>query len=77
MYTIKDSAGVEVITIAQLVAQTHRGRVVKVRGGEIANHPERKGFYTVDGKGIHSLTGLRMWLGSYHYEFGEAVFYPA
>jgi hypothetical protein len=34
------------------------------------------GFYTVNGEGKHSLEGLKIWLGAYHYEFGETVFFP-
>jgi hypothetical protein len=72
--TTKDSAGATIITATELVARTYRGETVEIKGGTVARRDD--GFYTVNGEGKHSLEGLKIWLGAYHYEFGETVFFP-
>jgi len=74
----RDLAGKEVITRTEFISRTYRGETVVVNGGYGPQEIRRleDGYYTVDGEGHHSLYGLLEWLGSYHAEFGEAVFWP-
>ena len=77
--TSTDRAGKKVITPTQLISRTRRGEAVTVNGGNGPVTIKRidAGHYSVNGQGNHTLLGLKVWLGSYHYEFGEAVFWPA
>lgn len=75
---MKDSTGVEVMTVTEFIAHTYRGGSVKLEasGGFYIVKRRKDGFYTADGRGKHSLDGIRTWFGVYHAEFGSAVFYP-
>lgn len=77
--TTEDAAGKKIITRAQIVSRTRTGEKVAIRGGQGVVTIERTGTdrYAVNGQGQHSLEGLLTWLGQYHWEFGEAVFFAA
>ncbi len=75
---MKDSIGREVLTVTEFVAGTYNGNEYEFEAEDgfhtVARRPD--GYYTVDGKSKELLEGIRTWFGTYHYEFGEAVFYP-
>ena len=77
--TSQDSTSIEIITPSQLIARTYAGESVSVDGGRGPQVIERlgDGRYSVDGEGHHTLQGLKIWLGSYHAEFGKVIFWAA
>ena len=66
------------MTKSQFISHTYRGGQVTLEADDGFHTVSRTkaGYYAVDGKGNHTLTGICTWFGAYHAQYGEAVFFP-
>ena len=69
----------QVMTQAQFISAMRGGDTVTLEaedGFHAVTHSGVAGYYTVDGFTNHTLAGITEWFGTYHAQYGAAVFFP-